>query len=63
MVNIDFLDSASSRLYGLARNRKTLMRSDDWGLNWCAVTEAEYLQAEAGVSGQFTMGIVVQAFN
>lgn len=49
VININFLRRDTSQLYGLARNRKSRMRSDDWGDSWNAVTDAEYDDAGSQV--------------
>lgn len=50
VVNIDFLRRDTRRLYGLARNQVSRLRSDDGGNNWCTISEIEYNMATTEVS-------------
>ena len=50
VVNIDFLRKDTKQLFGLAKNRKSRMRSDDGGWSWCAIPDVEYEMAMADVS-------------
>ena len=50
MVNIDFLKKDTQQLFGLAKNKKSRMRSDDGGFSWCAIPEVEYEMAMADVN-------------
>ena len=39
VVNINLLHSDDNKLFGLARNQISYMRSDDGGDNWCAILD------------------------
>ena len=50
VVNIDFLKKDTQQLFGLAKNKKSRMRSDDGGFSWCAIPDVEYEMALADVN-------------
>ena len=50
VVNIDFLKKDTQQLFGLAKNKKSRMRSDDGGFSWCAIPDVEYEMAMADVN-------------
>ena len=50
VVNIDFLNKDTQQLFGLAKNKKSRMRSDDGGFSWCAIPDVEYEMAMADVN-------------
>ena len=48
VMNINLLDTTTGRLYGLHRNRKSYLVSDDAGGTWWGIAETDYVEAMAG---------------